>query len=357
MFILLIRRSSIYLEEIMVDNVLRIAFKGKTSIESKPLYQYDYGQIIKFVDLELPASYEVHFSNFLKGTSITKLGTVNGVAIPDSVLQTGLPVYVWIYLHVGQNDGETEYMVTIPVIPRAEPTNEEPTEEQESVIGQVIAALNSAVAAASSYAADAESAADSAGNHNYYTRYYMEQALTASENAVASASNAIAAASHYPIVENGEWQIWNTYNHEYESTGISAQGSKGDKGDPFTYEDFTPAQLSALQGPPGKDGKDGVASILMVNESIGQSFGSLIYVLDKTWQEIHDADLAIVNYVYDNEYQQINVQSLVTSIGVGFDKELEQYQYFVTTNNRNYLTNSADGYPSYIQEGSGAVIK
>ena len=158
----------------MVDNVLRIAFKGKTSIESKPLYQYDYGQIIKFVDLELPPSYEVHFSNFLKGTSITKLGTVNGVAIPDSVLQTGLPVYVWVYLHVGQNDGETEYMVTIPVISRAEPTNEEPTEDQANAIGQAVQALNSAVASISSYSGAAVQAANDAEIYRGTTRVYME---------------------------------------------------------------------------------------------------------------------------------------------------------------------------------------
>ena len=32
------------------------------------------------------------------------------------------------------------------------------------------------------------------------------------------------------------------------------QGLKGDKGDPFRYEDFTPEQLAALKGPKGDDG-------------------------------------------------------------------------------------------------------
>ena len=37
-------------------------------------------------------------------------------------------------------------------------------------------------------------------------------------------------------------------------------GSKGEKGDPFRYEDFTPDQLQALKGPkgdPGEKGEDG----------------------------------------------------------------------------------------------------
>lgn len=119
---------------IMRDNILRIAFKGKTEITTSPLYQYDYGQILKFIDISLPANYEVHFSNYEKGTAITNVGNINGVAIPDTFLQTGLPIYVWIYLHTGLNDGETEYRLTIPVNKRAQPSNEEPTQEQQDSV-------------------------------------------------------------------------------------------------------------------------------------------------------------------------------------------------------------------------------
>lgn len=36
-------------------------------------------------------------------------------------------------------------------------------------------------------------------------------------------------------------------------------GEKGDKGDAFTYDDFTPEQLAALKGEPGNDGAPGPA--------------------------------------------------------------------------------------------------
>ena len=36
------------------------------------------------------------------------------------------------------------------------------------------------------------------------------------------------------------------------------QGVPGPKGDPFTFDDFTPEQLANLKGPQGSDGKDGV---------------------------------------------------------------------------------------------------
>lgn len=38
------------------------------------------------------------------------------------------------------------------------------------------------------------------------------------------------------------------------------QGLKGDKGDPFRYEDFTPEQLAALKGPKGDKGEDGLSA-------------------------------------------------------------------------------------------------
>lgn len=38
------------------------------------------------------------------------------------------------------------------------------------------------------------------------------------------------------------------------------QGTRGPKGDPFRYEDFTPEQLEALKGPKGDKGEDGLSA-------------------------------------------------------------------------------------------------
>ena len=45
--------------------------------------------------------------------------------------------------------------------------------------------------------------------------------------------------------------------YEAAEYAFTAQGSKGDKGDPFTYEDFTPEQLEALRGEQGLKGDKG----------------------------------------------------------------------------------------------------
>lgn len=50
--------------------------------------------------------------------------------------------------------------------------------------------------------------------------------------------------------------IWDAVNGEWKNNG-KLQGAKGDKGDPFTYEDFTAEQLEALTGPRGDAGAEG----------------------------------------------------------------------------------------------------
>ena len=45
------------------------------------------------------------------------------------------------------------------------------------------------------------------------------------------------------------------------ASGTSSADLKGEKGDPFTYADFTPEQLEALRGQPGKDGADGYTPV------------------------------------------------------------------------------------------------
>ena len=128
----------------MEKNILRVEFKGQTLTDTRPLFQYDYGQKIKFVDLTLPSSYEVHFSNYDNNESITMIGDSTGVLIPDELLQTGLNIYVWVYLHDYTDDGETEYSCIIPVYRRAKPSNQEPTPVQQDTITQTLARMNAA---------------------------------------------------------------------------------------------------------------------------------------------------------------------------------------------------------------------
>lgn len=138
-------------------------------VHSGGLFQYDYGQRLIFTGAELPQSYEVHFANKEKGKSKTMIGGIDGVDIPDEMLLSGDPVYVWIYLHETSSDGETVYHGIIDVKKRTKPTNEEPTPVQQDTIDQTIAALNAAVESVGVMVDDALEAAKESGEFDGFS--------------------------------------------------------------------------------------------------------------------------------------------------------------------------------------------
>lgn len=216
-----------------MSNILTAVFKGcERAVETKPLYQYDYGQIIKFkIHSSLPNSYEVHFSNCPDyGTAITSIGNADGAPIPDQFLVTGDPIYAWLFVHTGENDGETEYFVKIPVIPRAKPSNEQPTPQEQSVISQTIAALNNGVERA-------------------------ENAAQMITNMTVSATT-LEAGTPASVTKTD----WHGVNHL--SFGIP-QGEKGEKGD----QGIQGVQGErGERGESGQDGSDGFSPIVSVEE-------------------------------------------------------------------------------------------
>lgn len=187
------------------NNILTVNVRGCRATTT-PLYQYDYGQILVLNGIELPSAYEVHFANSINsGTSITQIGNADGVSIPDELLKNPFDIYAWLYLHTGEDDGETVLVITIPVKQRAKITNTQPTPVQQDAITEAIAELNSNV-------------------------------------------------SHYPKIEDDEWCVWDAVQNDWVRTGVPAtgpqgiqgiQGEKGDKGD------------TGSQGPQGETGATG----------------------------------------------------------------------------------------------------
>lgn len=162
-----------------MTNIIKANFTKDTVCRTAPAYQYDYGQLLNFPELDLPVSFECHFSNTGRGTSITQIGSENTVTIPDEMFLSGECIYAWVFLHMGENDGETEYMAVIPILKRAKPTDTPPTPVEQSAITQAIAALNAAVEQTGQDVTDAAASASAA--------LASERAAAASEvNAAAS---------------------------------------------------------------------------------------------------------------------------------------------------------------------------
>ena len=183
-----------------------------------PLYQYNYGMVLKITGIQLPDAYEVDFANDISGQSITQIGNADGVTIPSQFFQPGQAIYAWLRVHPTVDSGITTTTIVIPISPRATITDEEPTPEEQSAIDEAIAALNDAVDRA--------------------------------EDAV----------EHYPTITNGIWYVWDVDAGEYVSTGIPAQGAQGNP------------------GTDGQDGADGLSPIATVTQT---ETGATISITDK----------------------------------------------------------------------------
>lgn len=276
-----------------VLNITNIAFGEKRAVFSPYFYQYDYGQKLKFTDVDLPVTYEVYFStNQYFGTSVTVLGDSTGVKIPDMLLQKGETIYAWMFLHANGSDGRVMYQVTIPVKKRPETSNATPTPVEQDLITQAIAACQAA----------AESAADDA------------------ELAEAAAADALAAIMTPPRIVNNYWEIYNTTTHQWDETGVKALGEDGEDGldgngiatcvvnddysITFTFTDGTDFTTPSMLGPQGPIGS--LPDVTDVDD------GKVLAVVDGEWvaadapdglPEVNAADdgkiLAVVNGAWD----------------------------------------------------------
>lgn len=209
----------------MRGKTITAVFRGQREARTATLYQYDYGQILIFADLDLPPAYEVHFGPSSSASTITMIGGADGVEIPDDFLRSAGRIYAWVYLHEGDADGETEYVVSIPVTARGEITDEEPTPAQQSALDAAIAALNAGV----------ESVQDIADG----IRQTVEDAL-----AEAKASGEFDGPPG-PQGEKGDKGDTGAQGPKGDTGATGPQGAKGDKGD------------TGEQGPKGETGAKG----------------------------------------------------------------------------------------------------
>lgn len=193
----------------MATNIVTAAFSsGSTVTKTAALYQWDYGQVLQITGLDLPDAFEAHFTNTLGGGwAKTQIGTtsegVGTVTIPDAYLESGQPVYCYIYLHNGETDGETEYMITIPVKARAVPLGEAVTHEEQGVIQQYMAALTAAADKAEQEAGEAEESAGDAAESATEAEASATRAAGSAGEAEQSASAAAASAQTAQTAEQG----------------------------------------------------------------------------------------------------------------------------------------------------------
>lgn len=173
------------------ENVIQATFDGFYKVRTEPSWFIDHGMQLQISGVDLPVEFECHFSNSRSVAAKRQIGENGIVTIPDEYfLSNESQIFCWIYLHPTENSGVTEYEIVIPLRKRSNVTPSEPTQEQQDIVDQAIAALNVAMAATS---ADAESASASASAALASEQAAARSETNAGNSATAAGQSATAA--------------------------------------------------------------------------------------------------------------------------------------------------------------------
>ncbi len=126
-----------------MSNEITAYFKGRTGV-AESVYQNDYGIVMNFDSIDLPAHFDCYFSILNQEEAIPGVGADRMVAIPNSVLANPGAVAIHIPMHTGSNDSEVEYIVYFKVIGRARPIDDG-TPVQMTAIEQALALLQNPI--------------------------------------------------------------------------------------------------------------------------------------------------------------------------------------------------------------------
>lgn len=181
----------------METKIIKVVFGGRKYTTTAKRTRTDYGQMFEFVDINLPDTFEVIFSNSntSAGTGKKMIGSNQRCLIPDEYLQTGQTIYAWILLHDTEDDGRHMYSIKSPVDDMPDTSPEEPTPVEQSVISQAITALNSAVTTTTQKAQEASESADRAEQAAEGAEGYAERAESAQQAAESARDAARASAA------------------------------------------------------------------------------------------------------------------------------------------------------------------
>lgn len=161
--------------------------------DGKPIYQYNYGQILQIHGLDLQKAVEIHFSHsMITGDAIIRIGTttdkITEVAVPEKFLETSGTVTVYIYVSDTES-GQTEYKIQFQIAARAKPEAWDSPEDAE-LFRETIVQVNAAADRAEDGATRAETASTIAQTAQTAAESARDTAITARDNAAEAAQTA-----------------------------------------------------------------------------------------------------------------------------------------------------------------------
>jgi len=123
----------------MKTNIVEVRVRNQTVIRSRPLYQWDSGQILRVTDQEIPDGTEIQFGNPCMRESIPAFFTNNQVKIPQAAMEQPMEIKAYMMVVEGDNETTTK-LIRIPIFPKPKPSEYVPEEEEPSIL-QAVAVL------------------------------------------------------------------------------------------------------------------------------------------------------------------------------------------------------------------------
>ena len=167
-----------------------VNFGRERTARKSGLYQYDYGQILRVFDLELPEYVTVDFSlTDTRGSTETRVGkTTDGcleVQIPNEMLKNShvsvnteyYMIYAYIYVS-DETSGNTVYKVILQVKTRSKPSDIGTDPEDKKLLDEAVNAVNAAASRAETAESNAmyySEAAKQVATKNGYCRMEINE--------------------------------------------------------------------------------------------------------------------------------------------------------------------------------------
>lgn len=123
------------------NNIIEIEFKEYCKIKAHPLFQYDKGQIINFLDI--PDGTQVEFANDNHEKAEPYIVENGRVEIPDFLLEENSPITAFVKI-VDEKSETTVKTIIIPVISRPGVSDGVPLENQQTFIQKIMEIVKSA---------------------------------------------------------------------------------------------------------------------------------------------------------------------------------------------------------------------
>lgn len=234
----------------MATNITHVSFGEQHFKKTKRMWQWNTGQVFVFDDLDLPDSYTARICNTGEPNTKPWIGDENGLEIPDVYFEDGRDIDVYIYLHPTEDSGQTEYHMHIPIIQQPPPTNIKPTETQQGVIDQTMAALNAGVE-------KAEAAAESIQNMNVAATALAEGSPATVEKTVDEETGEVLLTFGIPAGATGPVGQQGPQGIQGETGATGPQGPQGETGPRGEQGPQGIQGIQGIQGPQGETGLRG----------------------------------------------------------------------------------------------------